>query len=510
MAVVGHCRCCFSGKSPGNPASANKLIRFHNKVCSPHAIFVPLFFLKKNLLSMRFLITLFVLAPTALFAQGIHFETGNWKAVLAKAKAQNRMVYVDAYTTWCGPCKVLERTVFPQKEAGDKYNSLFVNYRLDAEKGEGIAFKKKYRVTAFPSHLFINPKTEEIVYRTTGAGGVALFNQNADVALEEAADPMTWDLYAKSFAAGTRDPRFLKAYLLKAARLKQNNDAILNAYIAPLDKAALPDSTLYFLEDNTRTIWNDAVPILAANRARLATRDTGEHYYGYGYQVDRWLYPSYEVARDAKDEQQLSGLVSFIQANISDGAEADNQIFFYRKRYYEETEDSVKGAAVAAEEVALMASKPLAYFSVADAKAREDMESGIRYQLKSMTLPEGTNLDTLVAKNMAQNAGAFPSVRAAELLNSAAWKTYENKKATAADLQEALKWSGKAMAFSQSYPEYWAAFADTHASLLYRTGQKEEAFLTEAKAIKALQGAGKKEDADRYEQTLQKMKSGTY
>ncbi len=457
---------------------------------------------------MRFLLTLLLLAPAFSFAQGVNFETGNWKSVLAKAKVQNRMVYVDVYTTWCGPCKVLERTVFPQKEAGDKYNSLFVNYRIDAEKGEGIALKAKYRVTGFPTHLFINPKTEAVVYQAGGAGDVAGFNENADIALEEKADPMTWTLYTKGFSAGRRDPQFLKDYLRKANRLNKNNDAVLDAYVATLDKTNIPDSTLYFLEDNTKTIWNNAVPLLEANRTRLDTRDTGEHYYGYTHQVESWLYPSYERAVAAKDEQKLTRLIAFIKTNMPD--EADLQGFFYRKMYYENTKNPVKLAAVEKEEVARILSKTRSDYKTVDDNNRKNLESSIRYQLASMALPEGANLDTIVAANIARNPKGFPSVRDAEVLNNLAWKTYENKKANPAQLAEALQWSAKAMELSEPFPVEWAANADTHASLLYRTGQKEAAVQMEEDAVKALEKAGKKETAMDYGKTIQKMKSGTY
>ncbi len=459
---------------------------------------------------MRFLPALFLLFPMLSLAQGVNFETGNWKAVLAKAKAENKMVYVDAFTTWCGPCKKLHENIFPQKEAGDKYNALFVNWSVDTEKGEGIALAKKYAVNAFPSHLFIDPETEAIVYRTTGAGDVALFNKNADIALEERKDPMTWEVYTKSFSGGKRDGNFLKAYLRKAEKLKKNNDAILDAYLTTINKNNLPDSILYFLEDQTHTIWNTVVPVLEANRTRLDARDTTQPYYTFSSQVERWLYRSYEVARDAKDEAQLARLIRFIETNIPDEAEADNQIFFYRKRYFKETGDTLRLAVVATEEVQKMASKSLPYFSNADAKTRKNLESQIRHQLIARKLAEGKKLDTLVALNMAENAAAFPSIRAADFLNSAAWKSYENKKATFAELQQAMKWSAKALEFSAPYLEKWAGYADTHASLLYRAGQKEEAILLEQEAVKALEKAGKKEKAIEYEQTVQQMKSGTY
>lgn len=38
-------------------------------------------------------------------AQGITFREGSWKEILAMAKKENKLVFVDNYTSWCGPCK---------------------------------------------------------------------------------------------------------------------------------------------------------------------------------------------------------------------------------------------------------------------------------------------------------------------------------------------------------------------------------------------------------------------
>ena len=59
---------------------------------------------------MRIKLFFFVLLfpITVLFAEeGIVFDQGSWKAVLAKAKRENKLVFVDVYTSWCGPCKKL-------------------------------------------------------------------------------------------------------------------------------------------------------------------------------------------------------------------------------------------------------------------------------------------------------------------------------------------------------------------------------------------------------------------
>ncbi len=459
---------------------------------------------------MRFLTALLLLAPTLAFSQGIHFEDGDWKTVLAKAKKESRLVYVDVYTTWCGPCKVLAATIFPQKEAGDVYNARFINYRIDAEKGEGIALAKKYKVNGFPTHLFIDPKTEAVIYRPMGAPQtVAGFNEYAETALAEKADPMTWEVYTRDFKAGKRDPQFLKAYLIKAERLEQPNDAILDAYLATLDTKALPDSTLYFIADQTKTIWNNAVPVLYAYRERLDARDTGENYDSYQGLSERWLYPSYEVMLAEKNEGKLARLEDFIRKNIPEEDQI-GQTFFYRKRFYENTRNKAKQRAAETEEANLYAEMKLADFAAGDAKVRKSLDGQIRYQLAAQELPAGADLDTIVARNIARNAGALRSVRAAETLNSLAWKIYEDKKATPADLAQALKWSAKAMEFTSPHPAQWAANADTHASLLYRTGKKSDAVALEEKAVEALKTAGEKDEAASYTKTLQKMKAGTY
>lgn len=62
------------------------------------------------------------LTTNVLFAQGINFQKGSWAEIKAKAKAENKFIFVDAYTTWCGPCKWLSKKVFPQKKVGDLFN----------------------------------------------------------------------------------------------------------------------------------------------------------------------------------------------------------------------------------------------------------------------------------------------------------------------------------------------------------------------------------------------------
>lgn len=150
-------------------------------------------------------------------AQGIKFEESNFTAILAKAKKENKLVFIDAYTTWCGPCKLMAKNIFPQKTVGDYYNSHFINAKIDMEKGEGIEIAKKYNVKAFPTYLFVDGNGE-LVHRTLGYVEENDFIQFA----KDAGDPSKrLTALKQKFEDGEKDPEFLK----NLASLTMYNDA---------------------------------------------------------------------------------------------------------------------------------------------------------------------------------------------------------------------------------------------------------------------------------------------
>ena len=140
--------------------------------------------------------------------KGIQFIHEDWTAALEKAKEEDKVIFVDAYTTWCGPCKWMAKNVFPEQEVASFYNSNFINLKLDMEKGQGKDFAKTYKVRAYPTLLFIN-KEGEVVHKALGGRPPAEF-----VALgQQAANPET-QVYSlkKRFEAGEDDPKFLMNY----------------------------------------------------------------------------------------------------------------------------------------------------------------------------------------------------------------------------------------------------------------------------------------------------------
>lgn len=124
--------------------------------------------MRKNLI-----ITLALFAFQISIAQGVKFEKSNFSVVKAKATKENKLIFIDFYTTWCVPCKTMDKEIFPQKIVGDYFNPKFVSIKMDAER-EGAKKAKQYNVTGFPTLLVIDTKGNEVA-RMTGAAPDATF-----------------------------------------------------------------------------------------------------------------------------------------------------------------------------------------------------------------------------------------------------------------------------------------------------------------------------------------------
>ncbi|WP_312760937.1 thioredoxin fold domain-containing protein [Epilithonimonas sp.] len=92
--------------------------------------------------------------------QSIKFEDSDFATILAKAKAEKKLVFMDAYAAWCGPCKLMEKNVFTDKNVADYYNQNFINSHFDMEKGEGKTLAAKYGIRSYPTLLFLNGEGE--------------------------------------------------------------------------------------------------------------------------------------------------------------------------------------------------------------------------------------------------------------------------------------------------------------------------------------------------------------
>ena len=106
--------------------------------------------------------------------EGVQFQDLIYEEALKKAGKEGKMVFMDCYTVWCGPCKMMNERVFTQKVVGDYFKKHFIPLKVDMEKGEGIALRKKFDVNAFPT-MFILDAEGNIVGKLQGARDTDIF-----------------------------------------------------------------------------------------------------------------------------------------------------------------------------------------------------------------------------------------------------------------------------------------------------------------------------------------------
>ena len=88
---------------------------------------------------------------------GVQFVSSSTLSdVLDEAKKQNKLVFVDMYTTWCLPCKMMDENVFTDRNLGKFMGDNFLSYKVDAEKGTGPDLAFVYNVKVYPTLLFLD------------------------------------------------------------------------------------------------------------------------------------------------------------------------------------------------------------------------------------------------------------------------------------------------------------------------------------------------------------------
>ena len=187
---------------------------------------------------------------TGLKAQGINFSEGDFSEALGLAKEQNKLIFIDMYTSWCGPCKQMAANIFTQQAAGDYYNEHFINFKADAEKSEdGRMLAKKFEVTAFPTFLFVDGEGE-LVYRFLGYRDIEPFLEEGKNALDAYELKPMLKAYEIRFNNGERDKAFLDEYSEFMGKAGLDYSHVLTAYLSDV-----PDAEL-LAEENLKRIEN--------------------------------------------------------------------------------------------------------------------------------------------------------------------------------------------------------------------------------------------------------------
>ena len=151
----------------------------------------------KNIIKNIFLVLIALFAFSNLKAEEIKFTTGTYNEILKLDKSENKIIMADAYTDWCIWCKQLDMMVYTDPAVTEYANKNQINWKFDAEKGEGIELAKKFEISGYPTILFIDGNGNE-VDRIYGYYPAKEFLE-----------------VMKGFTSGTKTVNFLKSALAK-------------------------------------------------------------------------------------------------------------------------------------------------------------------------------------------------------------------------------------------------------------------------------------------------------
>jgi thioredoxin-related protein len=399
---------------------------------------------------------------TSTAQEGIQFQSAaGWQEVLARAKQENKYIFVDCYATWCGPCKMMDKTVFPDKEVGQFINDKFiaVKVQMDKTKDDAASTKKwysdaqklesEYSVDAFPTYLFFSPNGEVLHRFVGGTKTGAEFIGKVKLALDPA---MQYYPNVIQYKEHLKDSAYLRNAIRMALREKDWKMAsdIGNAYLGIVDP---------FVKENLGVLRS----------VTMTTKDKG-----------------YDIV--VKNAEKVNNIMGERFAYII----SSTVMYQTDLREYFETEKTLeswnKHASMLKKKYHLL--KPIDI----------DKYAMGYYRTKNNT-PEFEKAMIFFMDTYYSELNDVP-------FNENAWAIFtlsDNRKM----LETALKWSERGIELvpktpGSNYPNYM----DTYANLLHKLGRKEEAIAWQKKAIAAAELKSAEKLIAAMKKTLEKMEKG--
>lgn len=278
---------------------------------------------KKMKMRIIYLFVLTFLCPLVEAQErSIHFEDGTFQTALEKAKKESKLLFVDCYTSWCGPCKMLARDVFTNNEVADYFNEHFISLKVDCEKGEGPEIKKRFNVSGYPTLLFINGKGE-VINKIVGASRQPYFLENVKKGLDTQNS-----LFAKEakYKSGCRDQAFLVDLILTYQNANESKKAteISREFLKSLNGSQLLTKEMwdvvsyYFVSPYGSEWWNfilenaDKYEQLVGKEAVAKKIGETMHPYVFGYAYGK------RKMNDKSDFEQMKALIEKYQPKQKD------------------------------------------------------------------------------------------------------------------------------------------------------------------------------------------------
>lgn len=441
-------------------------------------------------------------------SQGIQFRNDiTWKDALGLAGDSNKMLFVDVYTDWCGPCKQMDREVFALEKIGDQFNRAFINYKLNAENGDGPLLAAKYRVVSYPTYLFVRGDGT-LIYKARSAMSPAQLLKEARYALQEFEEPVTILEMDSMYPAHKHDKAFLYNYLVRRTRLALENADLLDEYFDLLnekEKGALKN--LQLVVDNG-SFLNKNLQIGVAFYALLENKDkfnqlkTNEYNHTLQTIIDVAKARTLTASIRNKNEKLLEEALKF--NNDTDLFESDDVL---RMQYYKGTGQNRQYLSLAERYIngRLM--------ELSDTALDRMDEQEYNKIIPQVNISLATKTD-MTEKQKKETRDSYKRTQTIQLTNTLYdicqyILTITDNKDT---LQLALPWirrAGYLAARDTGYFKYvYPLYLESYSVYLYQLGKMKRAVKTEARAIDLMTNLPNAKVPEQFTTRLSQMKKG--
>jgi thioredoxin-related protein len=454
-------------------------------------------------LTQKFILTLLIsLFVTNTFAQknnGIAFQSGlSWQQVKAAAQANNQYIFVDVYATWCGPCKAMDKNVYPSAILGKITKDRFLCVKVQSDKTvsddqtikswykDAEELVKTYQVSALPSLLFYSPDGKFI----NKAEGYQDEEKLAKLLNEALVTKSGFDQSVDAYRAGKLSYPEIKKLALDEWEMHQYKlaDSIANTY---------KNGYLYQLTDHDLFVKEHVSFIRLFPGVITSTKD---RFFNFFYKEP-----------EKADQMTTPGYAHSIVQSVIAKEEVDEQLFVHNQPVTKHPDwiklnsnIKEKYGDVYARELTALSAQIAFYRKINDwSQYTQTINEAIKKYPPKVDGHEFANA-TMVGNFFQRDDWN---------LNSAAWDMFEHCN-DRKSLKIALRWSNLSIAITSSEGGVNATeeYYDTKANLLYRIGQVKLAIDMEEKAYEMARDAskksGRKGGGEGYLETIKKMKSG--
>ena len=433
-----------------------------------------------------------VLAINQTFSQGINFRQDDWQSVLVQAKAQKKLIFVDIYTAWCGPCKEMDKKTFTEVSVGDKFNARFINYKVDAEKGFGITLAKRYNVTSYPTCLFVDP-SENLIYKQEGLLRAPDLVKEADMVLNNQANAKPLYALDKLYENGRRDSEFLNEYIaVRSLYDRIDNRDLVEEYVkslTPIQYSA--DKTLRIIVNNGFKIDGKAFDLL------MKFREKAESLFEGGIEkVNRAFSQSinevFDVALKGKNQALFDkALAANLKAlpNTADRVNDKNKLAFYL---------AMKDVNKFSEAAEQYLDQYVMFVQIESIRKQDLWEYEKIMQNYKLGIRDSVGAGAALYQNLKVNAkNTMARLTSAEL--NEVVKAFYDQVEDKAKLKKATEWAKRSLELVESPDAY-----HSYAQLVLKLGDKQMAMDIEQKAYDI--AIREKLDTQKFTAALEKMR----